>query len=30
MAIVPYILMYNIVVELFNDSVNYEKLNLCL
>ncbi|MHB8032921.1 ABC transporter permease [Clostridium botulinum] len=26
MAIVPYILMYNIVVELFNDSVNYEKI----
>ncbi|MBE6057025.1 ABC transporter ATP-binding protein, partial [Clostridium sp.] len=26
MAIVPYILMYNIVLELFNDTVNYEKI----
>ncbi|CAM2739220.1 ABC transporter ATP-binding protein [Clostridium sporogenes] len=26
MAIIPYILMYNIVLELFNDTVNYEKI----
>ncbi len=26
MAIVPYIIMYNIVLELFNDTVNYEKI----
>lgn len=25
-AIVPYILMYNIILELFNDSVNYERI----